>query len=397
MRIEPERLAAEVQTLAVQHRLQGIKLAIFDHGRRHFISGSQEDLVEAGCLSKLLTSSLFAEAVRERRISWDYACELMVERSCVTADYVSITPRELINHTHGLEMVREGRPGLRDDGRLDWDKLCGNLRMAAYRECGSYYSYDHIGAWCLAAILEQIYDCAFIDVLRARGLGRYAKFSATTAHSVCASAGQCLKLRMDEWLNFAEYGMGPSNDPCFKDEPVVPLPGWHPTERGIRLGWKSYGEDWFGHLSNMPNTSTYLRISPTRKCAIVLSAPGKFAGYFALARLFGRMLPEFVGSRAPRLKREVLPDDEARQFVGTYTRSENQIEISLKTPGALEMVVLDDRGSSTRYALRAAECGLFVVEKGAGTEFTFVQFLETTIKGNRRLLWNGRQLWFRAA
>jgi hypothetical protein len=177
----------------------------------------------------------------------------------------------------------------------------------------------------------------------------------------------------------------------------IPLPGWHPAERGIVFGWKHYGDGWLGHNGHNGDYSVLLRIHPGRRIAIVATARDANGASSVAAGVFGDLLPEFRMLRPPRL----LKAHEAAAYpvhdrVGRYVQSRTVVDVSTNDDGALQLAVGDGRADmSAPRALRPADGGVFLSVSSGDPEFMFVQFIADGDDGEVKYLWNGRQLWRR--
>ena len=185
---------------------------------------------------------------------------------------------------------------------------------------------------------------------------------------------------------------------CDRPE-IFGLPGWSPFERGIYLGWKSYGRNWFGHHSTWPGASVLVRIRPAHGTALVV-ASRKQPALLVAARLFGGFLPEFALLKLPRrLTADAIRSMDLQRHEGVYRTAAEAVRVSSASDECLRMAVDRVRRdpaerSRTRFAtpLQPAAGDVFLPEPGAPDRFPFVQFIERN-GGSRRYLWNGRRVW----
>ncbi len=122
----------------------------------------------------------------------------------------------------------------------------------------------------------------------------------------------------------------------------MPLPGWHPLERGVCLGWKYAGAGWFGHQSAWPGASSYLRVQPERGLALAVVASAQAAALVALS-VFGARLAELFESQA-----RAPGEGSASDVSGAYEQAARVVAIAA-TPRRVAR-----GGVGTRRARRAA-------------------------------------------
>ncbi len=352
--------------------------------------------VVAGCLAKVLTASLLGEAVHAGLIAWDDAVADRLNLGDRGRQALAgVAVRHLVDHTHGLDAAAiEGVP-YRDDGRIDIETLCDGLASRPALEPGKFYSYGHVGAWLGGALLERLHGSRYDALLRERGM---IDVNADRGSTVpCPATGADLCLTVGQWIEFARRASDAMPVDAAGTTAAIALPGWHPAERGIVFGWKSYGDGWLGHNGHNGEYSVLLRINPGKRIAIVATARDANGASSVAAGVFGDVLPEFRMLRPPRL----LKAHEAAAYpvqdrVGRYVQSRTVVDVSTNGEGALQLSVGDGTAAvSAPRQLRPADGGVFLSVSGGDPEFMFVQFIADGDDGEVKYLWNGRQLWRR--
>ncbi|MET0535641.1 MAG: serine hydrolase domain-containing protein [Steroidobacter sp.] len=404
--LENERdMAARLSDAAIQSGCSNVSLGLLIRGRHCFVALDDrlrpiEDAagqpVRAGCLAKPLTATLVATAVEEKQLDWAAHVSETVSLDGDCGRILSgISIRQLLNHTHGLDASALERMPRTDTGRLDISELCNQLAPLPISTPGRLHSYTNAGAWIAGALLESIYGKSYLQLLSEKRIADL-KPGAAELHDdrVCPATGEALTLTLASWLLFLESHL--HSHASLRADPVS-LPGWSPTEQAACGGWKSYGSGWFGHNADLPESSALLRFNPEREVAIVLSSPGHGA-FFALAMLFGALLPEFANLRPPRLlKPQECTQLELAAYAGAYSRSRDTVQVDATERGTLSFSM---RGRSVEreiapHALRAAEHRLFIPEPRDIPEFAFLQFVASSESQSFDYLWNGKQLWRR--
>ena len=355
-----------------------------------------------GCLAKVFTATLVADAVRQNLLELD---SFVADRLCAKHAYVlhGITVRHLLNHTHGLDGAAVSRAPLKSQGRLDIDALmtmlAGLRRVAAP---GAMYSYGNIGAWIAAAILEretkQPYHDLLVDtVLSPLGV-LLEEAKACAAHGVadaprvCPATGAKAALSVDGVLSFLSLHLSGDGVPASLREHCVRLPGWSP-EIGASLGWKYYGSGWYGHNSSLEGCFSSMRVHPPSETGIVVASSND-CGFLVNARLFGKVLPEFRGLRARSgTPRETLDAD---QCVGVYGNAATSIAVSKRSDSTLGIELTSTLDPELRLSARLIRRpqGGFVVTPPLPPHLLWVEFVEPSTRG-REYIWNGRELWRR--
>ncbi|HEX5421707.1 MAG TPA: serine hydrolase domain-containing protein, partial [Gammaproteobacteria bacterium] len=249
--------------------------------------------LHAGCLTKLFTAALAAQACAEGRVALDerLAPALSLPRGPA---FEGITLRHLLEHTHGLDDSAVAAVPLRKDGRIDAAALGRRLSEAPpLAEPGRLYSYSNAGAWLIAAWLERTSGQTYGRLLHERILAPLRDTGARaealdTRGGLCPATGGALKVSLRTVLRF--LAAHSPRDVLHGDRSgsrrVTPLPGWNALERGVYLGWKYHGEGWLGHQSVWPEISALVRVQAQAGLALVVACRSVPAA-IAAAKLFG--------------------------------------------------------------------------------------------------------------
>jgi CubicO group peptidase (beta-lactamase class C family) len=398
-------VAARLTAVAIRNGLSDVAVGLLSRGRRCFVAlddqrrpidEASRQPIRAGCLAKPLTATLMATAVEENKLEWAAPVNDVVSLDSAATDLLAgVTIRQLLNHTHGLDASAVERMPRTDAGRLDITQLCSQLAARSLSAPGQLHSYANAGAWIAGALLEEIYGRSYFQLLRGkRIIDLDARAAEPRNDRVCPATGEDLTPTIADWLLFLETHL--SSHASLRADPV-PLPGWSPTEQAACIGWKSYGQGWFGHNADLPERSALLRFNPERQVAIVLAAANHSA-FFALAVLFGALLPEFANLRPPRLlKPHECAQLQVDSYIGEYARARDAIHIDVLAERTLSFA-MRSQGLEREIAprpLRAADHSLFIPEPRDVPEFAFVQFITSGEAQGYDYLWNGKQLWRR--
>jgi hypothetical protein len=387
-------------------------IGILADGRQAFATagGLDQSSVPLGCLMKPMTALLAAQEVYTGRLRWEDEAIRHLDLSANAAALLqSISIRQLLNHTHGLDDSSVESVPLLADGRIAVETLSSALaaqpRLAAP---GEHYSYGNAGTWICAAVLEAVTGRRYGELLSERilaYLGRDARLPEGA--SVCPARDQHFSLSAPALLSFLAMFMDQQNGalpapPAF-DRSVFfenprPFEGWSPGARGICVGWLWFGDGWFGYNSQSGPYSVRLRLNATTNVGIVFWGMGAVA-FSNLALLFGDVLPEFSRRRLPRFLPSPVP---AERYEGTYVDGTSSIEIR-EGPSQQLSYQLTRHGRRPTdvqrepQGLRAAADHLFIPQTTPPTELPFMQFLAPDSGGRFAYLWNGWALRRRCA
>jgi CubicO group peptidase (beta-lactamase class C family) len=340
--------------------------------------------VPVGCIAKVLTAWLACKSAERGRFAFetDVAELLGAEAEALRG----VTVRHLLEHTHGLDDSLLAPPRERH-GIIDRDELLSRVAtLERWAAPGVAYSYGNAGAWLVAAALERshgraLWALACDELLTPLGV---AGASSGATRLLCAATGAGLELTAEELVRFGSLALDDGSLPAVA--PVTPLPGWHPLERGVCLGWKYAGAGWFGHQSVWPGASTYFRVQPRRRLALAVAARDRAASIVAIG-LFSSRMPELFEQRSK------LPTaaTDMSQAAGVYEQAARVIAIEPTPRGlcaeAWERDACGVRRGATARSLLVPTGGVLFARPA--TEL--VPYVELVAGSNGRAwLWNGR-------
>lgn len=409
-RLEEFRSAARPGHLSLALRLESEPLFLDYDGPEtlRMTDGAASPWIPAGCLAKPLTATLLATAISEGRLEWNSRVDDILEvRGPARNRLAGITLSHLLNHTHGLDASRIDAVPRTRAGLIDPATLCEQLASSALNSPGELYSYSNAGAWLAGAALERLTGTPYSQLLwetPAIVSGNALEQSGRPS-PLCPATGGPLALPITHWLSFAEHHA--SSDPLSPDPRArgvaslrasqAPLPGWSPAEQAACLGWKYYGEGWFGHTANTATSIAFLRFHPADRLAIVMSASSDIA-LFAFSVLFRDYFPELKNLKFPRrLTREEGESVRPDSYEGIYAQAKAQIRIAQTDTGRLSFAITSDDPalSASAQPLQPADNQVFFPEGKRNPEFPFLQFLPASGREPFSHLWNGKHLWRR--
>lgn len=366
-------------------------------------SGGFEFPIRIGCLIKLLTATLALDAVAAGLIDLEaplleYLPEL--RGRCANADAVRI--RHLLEHTHGIDdsLLPVDRPS--GSQRIDLERIGSSLaELPALNLPGQLYSYSHLGALLLGAILEKRLGESYSEILNARLLARagialpseasqrgHGEFSLSPSFEgeLSLSATQMLRL----------FGQCARGSLRWQTRTITELPGWSPVERGICLGWKAYGDDWFGHASDLREHLTIVKVQPDSGTVLLVSS-ADYAPSAIMSAVFADLLPRSHQLRLPRLlsaqERAAL---NFAPYLNEYGNAALTVSLSRADSEALTINVVHHPGRVDGGARDVATTALpardnLFVCKGVAGDFAVFQLLGPDGMGFRHL-WNGKTI-----
>jgi CubicO group peptidase (beta-lactamase class C family) len=398
---------ASLVELCEPHALQRLLEAAVTAGRVAvaFASGSDvatgqvggsrrmEWAAPVGCIAKLLTAALACNAAEHGHFALDTDVAEVLGADVEPLRGVRI--RHLLEHTHGLDDSLLAPP-LRRCGFIDRRELLSRVvALERWAAPGAAYSYGHIGAWLVGAALERLHQQALGPLVRDAFLTPLAivgTWSDARAASLCPASGAGLALTAEELVRAGSFALENTGLPAVV--PVTPLPGWHPLERGVCLGWKYAGAGWFGHQSVWPGASSYLRVQPQRRLALAVVAHAQVASLVAIA-LFSARFPELFEQRA-RLPTATQPADDPG--TGVYEQAGRVVAVTSTPRGPCAEAWERDargvrRGAGVRALLLPTRGVLFA--KPASELLPYAQHVSGA--NGAAWLWNGRWVLRRVA
>jgi CubicO group peptidase (beta-lactamase class C family) len=408
-RLEELRAAARPGRLSLALSLGGEPqfLEYQAPGSLQAVAGSDTQRVTAGCFTKPLTASLLADAVGAGQVEWSTQInDILRVRGAAADNLAGITFAHLLNHTHGLDASRVETLPRKAHGFIDETALCEGFATRALSAPGELYSYGNAGAWLAGAALERLAARPYSQLLSS---SPYIASSPDTMsspatladapESLCPATGGALELTTAQWLAFAEIHARTGPIAALRSSPVS-LPGWSPAEQAACLGWKYYGEGWFGHTANTLSSVSFLRFRPADRIAIVMSATNDIA-LFAFSSLFRDSFPELRNLKFPRrLTSKESASLQLDPYIGVFAQAKTRIEIAKTAEGRLSFAIASDDPAlrALPQPLDPAEDHIFFPAGKRTPEFPFVQFLQSTHPHDGRYfghIWNGKHLWRR--
>jgi len=412
-----DALQARLESAVRGRRYRQVKMGLLCEGRMAIATlhdsaevGRNADAsmwMRAGCLTKLFTSALVLRSVRQGHLRLDDDAGEQLKESCPAAasQLAGITVAHLLGHTHGLDDSGLTGTSLLNDGRIDVHLLVGKMTSnPPLCAPGALYSYSHIGALLLAAILEQLFGRTWYALLQEElfaPLGMEHRLlsaqGAALGHPrICPSRGYDLAVRVEAMLAFIEKH---AREALHEDASVTKLPGWHSSETGIRFGWKCYEGGWIGHNSELSAAAAAVRVHPRERIAIVVESGADAAPAPILVAMFGRLLPELMRVRfPPLLKASECAGLDAGRYVGQYENEVLRIAITRSTDAVLELRAHRRCNNVVEHSpfvvtpLRPTRDGIFYLLPHSVHFAPFVQFIGDTGR-EFRFLWNGQSVW----
>lgn len=401
-----QRLLEAARGLSTRRAYLGIALG----GRRAIASIGEESSqprVPVGCIAKLLTAMLVDEEIASGHINLDVEIGGFLGLPETPPQLRHVLIRHLLDHTHGIDDSAIRRAPLHANGLIDAEVL-GSYISALQRKTlpGERYSYSNIGSWLLGAFLEHRHRASIRELFRDRLFRPYgftdALVDTASMSTVCASIGEPLSLSPADLLGLLELtlsrgtllGFGGGEHRTFEAE-INDLPGWSPTDFGMRRGWKYYENGWFGQSSDLAEMPAYLRLHPRHGIAIVV-ASDTHSSFTIASAILRDLLPGAFTVRIPTLLTSAEQKSlNLERYVGRYQSAGFHLVISRTGRSELGLEVRDLRssqfGDSTSFsaALTAAKDNLFIAKTSRAKVFRFVQFLPQS-SDEFQFVWNGR-------
>lgn len=338
-----------------------------------------------GCLAKLLTATLACNLEeREHDVLDAGVAELL---GADVEALQGVTTRHLLEHTHGLDDSLLAAP-LQTRGFVAREEFLSRAgALERWTAPGLAYSYGHVGAWLVGAALERWHDRPLAALVRDEILAPREIRGTWLDEPFCAASAPGLALTAEELVRFGLRAL--DSNGLHAAAPITPLPGWHPLERGVCLGWKYAGSGWFGHQSVWPGASSYLRVQPRRRIALAVIAREQTAAVLALA-LFGARFPELFENRTQ------LPSEAPRAphvTPGIYEQAARVVTVTAtRQCFSAEAWQRDDRGERRGSAIHARLVptrGVLFAQP-ASELVPYLQHVDGT--NGAAWLWNGRGL-----
>ncbi len=343
----------------------------------------EREVFRVGCTAKLFVAALVERTLDAHGIGYDVPVRHVLGGSSGAA-LGDTSLRHLLEHTHGLDDAAAPETAFRGDGSIDVERLLERVSGRRIAAPGALYSYSHVGALIAAALVETLEQRPFEALLRDELLAplgvELRRCRTPETFAICPASGGALGLTIDGLLTFVE-----SHRPQV-DHAMMPLPGWHPLERGVRLGWKCYAGSWVGHQSAWPGASLLVCSRPRDRAALVVASEDHHAAVVA-ARALGDEMPELFVPRLPK-QRAGAPGLDPAPYLGRYASAGDAVGIEADADG---LVLAGDRG---RVRLLPAADEIFFLERSTRAR-AFVQFIVRR-RGRFLALWDGQRVLPRA-
>jgi len=397
-----------------------VSVCLVSDGQRQYARWPNSDSAElrardnafhVGCLAKVFTAALVTQAAADGHLRLDSAIDRSLgEEPGMCTSFAAITLRQLMTHTHGLDGSALTVVPRTLTGRVDLAALCAGLRSAPPLFApGRLCSYGNAGAWLSAAVLERHYNRCYSHLLRRElfaPLGMSPAEPAPTELPWCPAKGGTLRLSLEDLARFllAQLSVEPQKHGAARFSNVMPgaphpLPGWSAV-KGYAIGWKYFGDGWYGHNSTLPGESLCVRFHRARRVAIIVAACG-IPAMSVLAKLFRNGRTEFEPTLRPRPAEEVIAGQPADAVVGVYGNAALTVHVTKRAPGVLACRLM--RNVSRREppvlvqsgTLRPRPNSVFAIDAIDRPYCQFMQFVLPDARGAFTYAWSGRELWRR--
>ncbi|HEX6347355.1 serine hydrolase domain-containing protein [Umezawaea sp.] len=374
MALDHARWQAELDGLAREHGVPGAVLAVLADGEVHeFATGvlhrgtgvatTVDSLFQIGSISKVYTATLVLQLVEEGRLDLDAAVvSVLPEFAVADAEATkSVTVRQLLNHTSGIDGDFFHDTGRGDDCVARYVEACAGLRQN--HAPGATMSYCNSGFTILGRVVEvvtgQVWDTALRErVVEPLGLAHTVtlpeevlRFRAAMGHTgepgtepvpapvwslprsigpaggIVASAADVVRFARPH----LDGGLAPDGTRLLTagsvaamttPEVEVPNPWRGPSHWG--LGWELFdrpGGPVFGHSGATIGQYAHLDVVPGAGVAVALLTNGGEAGLLHGA-LVGELLADLGGVGVARFAPPSAPPEvDLTRHLGTY-RSE---------------------------------------------------------------------------
>ncbi len=415
---DPDWLYASLRDSLTRVSKSSVTVGVVSHGRIGCVTIEKrgnadvalpESSVRLGCITKLFTATLLRQSFVDANTLVDG--DVLDSRGLSDAPALQsgITIRDLMNHSHGLDDSLVHRAPMRTDGFIEAAQLCEKLRaLPVICRPGRLHSYGSAGALLGAAILEATHGLRYVDLLDKELLAPLDIVRSVAPQDTamagdrmaCPATGGALAISVRDLLRFLEWqiqnphGFLAAEGNGALEAELVKHPGWHSIERGMYLGWKHYGDGWFGHNSDVPDAAVYARVNPRLRVALVIASDSHPPTAIASA-LFRERWPHLVRSPMPvLLKDSRLDEASASSFAGHYGDGQYSVRIEGGATGNLSIQVVNRLGSAQTpqvALLVRAQDEIFFLRPPTAHDFQFVQFLAKGTAGFE-FLWIGSRI-----
>ena len=367
-----------------------------------------------GCLTKVFTAALMSQAIADGAFDLDDpVAEILHLKVDQPSALQGISVRHLLNHTHGLDLSSVRSVPRTSNGYVDVGALCSPPSChRRLHDPGDLYSYSNTGSWISASILEHHFKERYDELLITRllkPLGIRPATDSTHGEVICPALGGTLSLTVQDLLCFLRCQIGGDEVDVenlvgrgiMPGEPI-PLPGLA-IERGTCLGWKYYGDGWFGHNALLRDESTLARFNVDNRIGIVVTGDNRLAT-LVLARLFGRALPEFSQLKIPRPLPNWEPNEsDLDAYTGSYENAATQAIVTRTGATTLGLEIFEkstdadwnSQVKAIRSTMQPCADGAFRLEPKAIEFGVWIQFIRPAAQ-RYSYLWNGREVLLRS-
>jgi CubicO group peptidase (beta-lactamase class C family) len=382
---EPGLLQERLASAMGRHQT-GVAVAYYHDGLTHSasISGttnfSPDTPVPIGCLAKILTADLVAQAIREGRMRLDECVANLLnplELDQALSDHLRLTRvHHLLTHTHGFDILPIAELPRSSSGYVDTKLLFGALVSMALP--GEFFYYNKVGHWITAAVLERVYHVPYTSLVTEKILSPMDLVNSG-AHSdddanFCPATNQALHLSAKEILRFVLLHLcgDRANADLLEQRTRLretfahPLPKWPHIGKNICPAWFDYGET-YGQIGYGERTSNVVRFFPRKKTAIIVTAEHQRMAGLAMSVLFGDMLKDQTTSLPKLLSPQDCADIDFSLYTGTFENGKFSVTFDVTRNQALRAQVfrrdvsgrIDDEPHVTRY-MRLANNQVFL-------------------------------------
>ena len=260
--------------------------------------------LDIGCVSKLVKSTTMQSVLKGQSNALKRRLVDIVDVGD-GHDLSEVTLEHLLNHTHGIDEPQGIEVQRTGDGRIDVPAVMKLMGPEPLHPSGTMYSYSRVGPWLIAAVLEAMCGERFIDIVRQV---LPAAFPADrNCEGLCPAVGGPVRVDAEKVLMEFVRATAFSTPLAMRQVKIgpalsVPYPGWHPQERAISAGWKTYSHGWYGHQAILTETPMVVRVAPSDGFGLLVSSrsvhPFKILNALFAEEFVGRITRCRVGDDA---------------------------------------------------------------------------------------------------
>lgn len=239
------------------------------------------------CGAKLFTSLLVLQACARFGLPLDQTLADMLPaplRQDLPDCVLPTTLAQLLAHTHGLGGTMVEHASFAHDGYLD---LTPGIAAVAHEGIlhppGRHYGYGVLGYLVLGHLLERLYHQRYADIVREHLLAPLATPvlpPLSLSLPACPASGRGLAVPLPWVTTLCQHLLQDSLATTGIDYRLfrqitrhpAPLPGWSMQIEASCLGWRHFGQQWYGHNGLDGGSLFWLRLNPERGLALCLMA-----------------------------------------------------------------------------------------------------------------------------